>query len=158
MLVALYSASREPRLSIRLVHPDSAQLIDDIESGQSPVPSTYEVVEMAEDAAGAAIQDRLVVSCAEELTEDELAAVEVIKAGSKQNLYLELTDEGLAEIADVVRRNPKSKLVIVTEDGDALPVRMSRNPAIPQSLAIQLGGSTSSSEILKLAEELRKEI
>jgi hypothetical protein len=71
LLVAIYG-TRDARFSVRLIHPRSAQLIDRIESGQSMVPATYEVLEV--DEAAPTTEERVLVSRAEELCEEHIAA------------------------------------------------------------------------------------
>lgn len=156
LLVGLFSTP-ESRLSIRMVHPRSAQLMEDIETGQTYVPATYEVVEL-DAAAPAREDDRLLVSQAEELTQDEFASVQLLPTPDGQKMYLELTDEGVAEVYQLVEQHPDGKLVMITESGEAIPVRLSKSNPAQGRLTVQLGRNASYSDVRKLMAELREDI
>jgi hypothetical protein len=162
VLLSLFD-SREEGLSIRLIHPRSSQLVDGIECGKMIVPPTLEVLEIEQDPAIAPVaEDRVVVTREEELSGEHLASIEVAttttgpEAG--QDIYLRLTDEGLAELYDLAEDYPGWQMVIVTESGEVMPLERVRRNLKKGRLAIHLDDHANRADALRIAAELRKDI
>ena len=155
VLLGLYNAPEEG-LSIRLLHPRSSQLMEKIESGQSVVPPSYEVREVDDTAKDP--EDRVLVSRNVELSKDDFTGVELAPGKNGQAIYLKLSDEGTAELYDLDEDYPNSQMVIVTEDGEVMPVQRVRTRSKEGRLAIFLDPKIKKAAAQQFAAELSKDI
>lgn len=118
-IAALYAVAGSPSkdVSVRLVHPASERLIEQIECGQAIVPPSYQVLEVA---SGEDDQERILVSEVQQLGEEEIASVDIQESEEGQEIHLTLSDEGVEEWRDLAADYPGREIAVVSGDGEVL--------------------------------------
>lgn len=128
LTASLLSSSRDRGISIRLVHPASGELMEEIEAGQATVPSAHEVLEVSPAASRNPYdEERVLVSQVPRLEAEDFEDVDCTVENGHHEVTITLSEEGLEDWQDLTADHPGAQIAVT--DGqevlllDELPLK-----------------------------------
>ena len=106
---------RVAKLEFKLVHPQSAQIIQQIDAGQAIVPPGYKIETEETERQGKSYTDRLLIKSRADMTGDKVASAFPTYDMKGWGVQLKFNSEGAKQFGELTAAHVKEQLAIVLD-------------------------------------------